>query len=389
MGLLNWGNAFSKAGGALAEVGVEGMKAALEQDKIRLADELAEGRAVRSETRGETRQIATEKRAIENIPLIAGANADAAVANAPKLREIRVADAMAAKQAEIDVETNPDNVEARSKAKVLSDKIVSTGAAETTATLMKDPSYLKNIRDLALAQNPEKGAQIAASMSTVALNNLKVETEKSLKAARTELANADTPEKKASAKQKIEGLEWSVASDRARQTADAAVLNSVEKAIKDARAAAAALGASDAVVKSETETATRLQATYEALLKQSMKDRGVEAPKAGDAPKTGYDTTTKEVWKNGEVIGIADSVEDARAGKIKPAKSATAAKATPAAGERPVAGPAFNAGVAVSDAIGRGIDSTVRGVVRQGVLPLLEPADAASRFIRGAVGGGP
>lgn len=382
MSLLNWSNAFSKAGGALADVGLEGVKAGLEQDKIRLADELAEGRSVREGARAEERQVRTEERNIKNIPLIAGANADAAVANAPKLREIRVADAMAAKQAEIDVETNPDNVEARSKAKVLSDKIVATGAAETTATLMKDPAYLKNIRDLALAQNPEKAAQISASLSAVALNNFKLETEKSVKAARTELANADTPEKKASAKQKIEGLEWSVSGDRARQTADASMLNSIEKAIKDARAAAAAPGASDAIVKSETETATRLQATYESLLKQSMKDRGIEAPKAGDAPKTGYDTTTKEVWKNGEVIGIADSVEDARAGKIKPAKGSTPAKSAPTVGERPVAGPAFNAGVAVSDTVGGAIDQWGRGVSK-----VVTPGvSAAGDFTRALLG---
>jgi hypothetical protein len=41
MGLLNWGNALSEAGKSMQTMGLEGVKSVLEQDKIRLADELA------------------------------------------------------------------------------------------------------------------------------------------------------------------------------------------------------------------------------------------------------------------------------------------------------------------------------------------------------------
>ena len=41
MALLNWGNALSEAGKSMQTMGLEGVKSVLEQDKIRLADELA------------------------------------------------------------------------------------------------------------------------------------------------------------------------------------------------------------------------------------------------------------------------------------------------------------------------------------------------------------
>ena len=44
MGLLNWGNALSEAGKSMQTMGLEGVKSVLEQDKIRLADELASKR---------------------------------------------------------------------------------------------------------------------------------------------------------------------------------------------------------------------------------------------------------------------------------------------------------------------------------------------------------
>jgi hypothetical protein len=41
MALLNWGNALAEAGKSMQTMGLEGVKSVLEQDKIRLADELA------------------------------------------------------------------------------------------------------------------------------------------------------------------------------------------------------------------------------------------------------------------------------------------------------------------------------------------------------------
>jgi len=51
MALLNWGNALSQAGKGMATVGLEGVKATMEQDKIRLAADLAAKEGILSDTR--------------------------------------------------------------------------------------------------------------------------------------------------------------------------------------------------------------------------------------------------------------------------------------------------------------------------------------------------
>ena len=56
MGMLNWSSAFSEAGKAIGVMGIEGVKASLEQDKIKLADELAGKREDIRAGREDTRQ---------------------------------------------------------------------------------------------------------------------------------------------------------------------------------------------------------------------------------------------------------------------------------------------------------------------------------------------
>ena len=51
MALLNWGNALSQAGKAMATVGLEGVKATMEQDKVRLAADLAAKEGILSDER--------------------------------------------------------------------------------------------------------------------------------------------------------------------------------------------------------------------------------------------------------------------------------------------------------------------------------------------------
>lgn len=63
MSLLNWSNALSMAGGAAAQVGLEGVKATLEEDKIRLADQLATTREITREARQDARTDKAEARA--------------------------------------------------------------------------------------------------------------------------------------------------------------------------------------------------------------------------------------------------------------------------------------------------------------------------------------
>lgn len=54
MALLNWGNALSQAGKAMATVGLEGVKSTLEQDKVRLAADLAAKEGALSDERRAT-----------------------------------------------------------------------------------------------------------------------------------------------------------------------------------------------------------------------------------------------------------------------------------------------------------------------------------------------
>ena len=58
MGLLNWGNALSEAGKSMQTMGLEGVKSVLEQDKIRLADELAGKRQAVTEAGLDRRSMA-------------------------------------------------------------------------------------------------------------------------------------------------------------------------------------------------------------------------------------------------------------------------------------------------------------------------------------------
>ena len=57
MALLNWGNALSQAGKGMATVGLEGVKATMEQDKIRLAADLAAKNEEASDARRATTAI--------------------------------------------------------------------------------------------------------------------------------------------------------------------------------------------------------------------------------------------------------------------------------------------------------------------------------------------
>lgn len=60
MGVLNWSNALSHAGGAAAQLGLEGVRSTLDQQKIELASRLAEQRQIGAETRAPGVAAATE-----------------------------------------------------------------------------------------------------------------------------------------------------------------------------------------------------------------------------------------------------------------------------------------------------------------------------------------
>ena len=67
MALLNWGNALAEAGKSMQTMGLEGVKSVLEQDKIRLADELAGKRQAVTEAGLDRRSAAEIAGRIEGI----------------------------------------------------------------------------------------------------------------------------------------------------------------------------------------------------------------------------------------------------------------------------------------------------------------------------------
>lgn len=80
---LNWSNALSTAGGAAATVGLEGVRATLDQQKIELASRLAEQRQIGAEQRAPGVAAATTT-------ATADATAAATVRNAPGLLDVEV-----------------------------------------------------------------------------------------------------------------------------------------------------------------------------------------------------------------------------------------------------------------------------------------------------------
>jgi len=167
MALLNWGNALSQAGKAMATVGLEGVKATMEQDKVRLAADLAAQEGLLSDTR-------RAKAATEAATALAGVNKDAATERAKVDRDVVT--------------------EARAFTASLNDKNNKAGQ-----------DYLAGTRALKLA-DPVSQAAIQASRDESALNVFKLENAKKLSAAQTERANAKTPEEIARLDQKIFSL---------------------------------------------------------------------------------------------------------------------------------------------------------------------------------------
>jgi hypothetical protein len=119
--------------------------------------------------------IAAEKRAPANAAAMETAKGqateDLAVANAPAQRARKIADVTEAWKAELALKTDKKNVDLLANAEAAKQKVLTLTAAETAQELAKKPGYLKNLEELSLAQNPEKRAQIAASLSSAAYND--------------------------------------------------------------------------------------------------------------------------------------------------------------------------------------------------------------------------
>lgn len=337
MGILNFGNALAEAGKGLAGIGLEGVKSMMEQDKLRLADELASAREEKSDIRKQefaqsNLKLAEElkfkgiqdefkyKYKPENVALVADAGAVAS---------------KAAAQAKIDVETNPLNVAATANAKAIVAASEKKAEAEVIKTLGTDPTYLDAARKLALAQNPEKAAQIAASNATAAAANFTLQVQKEVKGLQQQLSATKDPVEQLKLKEKITGLTWTIEGDRAQRTSDAALLTSIEKNIKDIRIQASVATLSDDRAAELNGQADRLQQSYNILVKEALKNRSAETPPAAavtdastkpadakiptkstsaavPAGYNGWDSVSKSVYVNGKVVGQGDTADSAQ-----------------------------------------------------------------------------
>ena len=332
MGLLDaLGRGISAAGYAASNVGLEGVKATLEQEKIKLADELAGKREVARDERAEKSKIAGEERGIVNIPRVAAATTAATIANAPALRQVKIDDALAVHTAQLDFDTDPKNVEKKAVAEAAKDKFLKTAAADTAAELLQKPEYLENLKKIAMAEHPERAAQIAASMASVAKSQFELGQAKLLAKAKKDLADASGPEAVKAAKARVSALEWSVASDRAQQAADSAVMRSLQERIKVEEATANNIGAGQAAQTRAQEAIKNLNATYDAMLKSYTSDRGVEVAPSVTKPAAEWDDKTGEILVGGVAIGEkATSRDDA----IRKAQAYLAKKPEPTKPEK-------------------------------------------------------
>lgn len=135
---LNWSNALSAAGGATAAVGLEGVRATLDQQKIELASQLAEKRQIGAEQRAPGVAAATTT-------ATADATAAATVRNAPGLLDVEI------KHKEgIDAAALKGEVEKfKTLAPVKRQEEIDTAVAKLAA--LSTPETLANARKIALA----------------------------------------------------------------------------------------------------------------------------------------------------------------------------------------------------------------------------------------------
>jgi hypothetical protein len=147
MGLLNWGNAISEAGKSMQTMGLEGVKSVLEQDKIRLADELASKREEARDIRQEGYKVASEERAIQNAPRMQ----EAVFPGLEKIESMKSDILSTAKANEIKLESETRIAEFKTLDPLKRASAIAT-QVETLAAL-STPEALKSERSIALAKH--------------------------------------------------------------------------------------------------------------------------------------------------------------------------------------------------------------------------------------------
>lgn len=149
----------------------------------------------KSEARAEARTIASEQRGLVNRAQERAAITDETVANAPRLRQVKVDDAKATKLAEFDPEVtdarlSAEEKSARQKAKVDREETIATGS---------DPAYITALRRIAQAKHIEG----LGSIATAELARLGIEEKKKVAALFEEYESTTDEGRKAKIKEML------------------------------------------------------------------------------------------------------------------------------------------------------------------------------------------
>jgi hypothetical protein len=196
MALLNWGNALSQAGKAMATVGLEGVKSTLEQDKIRLAADLAEQSTIRAEDRKWTNEQAQQP--------------------------IRRNWVKQAQQDAIDLATDPDNVIKQNNARRSELEALDRIQTDIDIRHANDPAWKTAQKVKYDALNPYADTDAAYRNIMTKAEEFKLDTATSIKDLTNKIAAETDPVKKQALVDKREAAAWSIEGDRAERLASRA-----------------------------------------------------------------------------------------------------------------------------------------------------------------------
>jgi hypothetical protein len=271
MALLNWGNALSQAGKAMATVGLEGVKATMEQDKIRLAADLAEQSTIRAEDRKWTNEQAQQ-------PIKAKWALDAVKSS---------------EQAKIDLATDPTNVGKITEAKRLEAVALDKIQTDIDTQHANDPLWKAAQKVKYDALNPYAASDAAYKNIATRAETLKLNTAISIKDLTSKIAAETDPVKKQALVDEREAKSWSIEGDRAERLASRAERASVGTYIASQQTELARLKAAGAVegdpdVEGIRSSLPGFQALYKRLSAEAYPDLKVPEPRTGTpAPGAG------------------------------------------------------------------------------------------------------
>ena len=295
MGIIS--GAFGGLGEEMSKVGSSMFKAELDKDAKKLDNDMA---IQREKTIAQFRN----EMELANIPLKAKATADAALTNAPTAAaaqsiitrskaEDDVANAPLARDARLANEFSPEITAA--KAGQVGAEAEARGKAETKAIVERgnDPAAVRAVRNLAQAQHIEGlGSVKQAALAQMAIDE----------------------------KIKVNGLieEFTTTTDPKRKDA-----------IKESLTVRGIIKPGEYDTEKVTEERMNPDGTTTKTERTQKRRADGSAPPA--AAKNGWDSTTGEVYKNGQVVGKAANEKEARAvygGGAKPAEAKAPVAAT-------------------------------------------------------------